>query len=172
MKRTFRDTALFHHTVRLGKGGKPMAITKFRTMKRNAHADNSTQIGKGDPILKFLVADSRITRIGRLLRRTHVDELPQIVGLLSGKLNLVGIRPMPRTEYRSLPQEIKEMYDEMWPGLFGIHYACRPFPPTKEQLFEEFKRFHAMWKKNKRNAYIRYARRIIANRLAGKAPTK
>lgn len=70
---------------RLGRGGKPYTIYKFPTMRKNL---DETQAG-----LVTAEKDPRVTRFGRLLRKTHLDELPQIVNVLKGEMSFVGPRP-------------------------------------------------------------------------------
>ena len=69
---------------RVGKGGAPFTITKFRTMVRDAEADGLVRPAVAD--------DRRVTRFGRILRRTHLDELPQFWTVLRGNMSLVGPR--------------------------------------------------------------------------------
>ena len=75
---------IFYAQNRLGKGGKEYEILKFRTMRRDAEADGQPRWARED--------DERATRVGRLLRRTHLDELPQFVNVLKGEMSLVGPR--------------------------------------------------------------------------------
>ena len=71
--------------ARLGQGGRPFTVVKFRTMHQDAEADGQAQWAKrGDP---------RMTRVGRFLRRIHLDEFPQFWNVLRGELSLVGPRP-------------------------------------------------------------------------------
>jgi len=78
----------FYISLRTGKNAKPFRMYKFRTMKVNApdvrNPDGSTFNAEDDP---------RVTRIGRLLRRTSIDELPQIFNVLKGEMSFVGPRP-------------------------------------------------------------------------------
>ncbi len=75
---------IFYSQIRSGKGGLPYKILKFRTMRKDAEADGKPRWAKED--------DERATRIGRILRRTHLDELPQFVNVLIGDMSLVGPR--------------------------------------------------------------------------------
>jgi lipopolysaccharide/colanic/teichoic acid biosynthesis glycosyltransferase len=70
--------------LRVGRGGREFGMFKFRTMVRNAAAIGPWHTADNDP---------RITRTGRFLRRTSIDELPQIINVLRGDMSLVGPRP-------------------------------------------------------------------------------
>ena len=73
----------FYHASRIGKDGQPFKMWKFRTMINGAAAMGSIT-GRND---------SRVTRVGRLLRKTKLDELPQFINVLLGQMTLVGPRP-------------------------------------------------------------------------------
>jgi len=75
---------VFYLQERIGKGGKPFKIFKFRTMVVNADKKGLLSLGK---------KDSRITRVGRFLRKTKFDELPQLINVLKGDMSFVGPRP-------------------------------------------------------------------------------
>lgn len=81
---------VLYHQARLGLNGKPINIIKFRTMYQDAEADG-VQWSLGDD-------DPRITSVGRILRKTHLDELPQMWCILVGDMSVVGPRP-ERPEY-------------------------------------------------------------------------
>lgn len=93
--------------TRIGQNGKPFKVYKFRTMDRSAPSDLPTSL--------FLDADKYITRIGGFLRRTSLDELPQIWNVLKGDMSFVGFRPVCTTECKL--NALREAY-----GVF----ACRP----------------------------------------------
>lgn len=76
---------VLHGQSRLGQGGHPYKLLKFRTMRRDAEPNGQPQwASEGDP---------RATRVGRLLRRTHIDEFPQFWNVITGNMSLVGPRP-------------------------------------------------------------------------------
>ncbi len=88
---------VFFRQQRVGQGGRPFTLLKFRSMYVNAdqrlHAAYvAARIQQGLPLLK-LQADPRITRVGRFLRATSIDELPQLWNVLRGEMSLVGPRP-------------------------------------------------------------------------------
>ncbi len=169
-----RDTFLFHHAARIGKNGKLIVVTKFRTMKRGAIAHEAKVYAKGASIDQSsnVKKDPRVTTFGRLLRRTHLDELPQFWALLRGQLNLVGIRPLQRREFQDVPARIRRIYRDMGPGRAAIAYACKPFPPSKRALHVEYERFYRAWKVSPKRTYLKYAWRIFWNKIRGKAPAR
>ena len=89
-----RGPVLFRQT-RAGERGRPFKMLKFRTMIRNAEAllPELVRFDELDAPMFKLKADPRITRVGRLLRRTSIDELPQLVNVLTGEMAIVGPRP-------------------------------------------------------------------------------
>jgi exopolysaccharide biosynthesis polyprenyl glycosylphosphotransferase len=86
---------VFFRQLRAGQGGRTFRILKFRTMVRDAEARLHELIALeelADPLFK-LRSDPRVTRVGRLLRKTSLDELPQLVNVLKGEMSIVGPRP-------------------------------------------------------------------------------
>ena len=83
---TFLDDGwpFFYTQTRLGRGGQPYQILKYRTMRLDAEADGRPRWAQED--------DERATRVGRFLRKTHLDELPQFINVLRGEMSLVGPR--------------------------------------------------------------------------------
>ncbi|MDB5540768.1 MAG: glycosyl transferase involved in lipopolysaccharide synthesis [Devosia sp.] len=81
-----KGPALFRQT-RIGFRGRPFEVVKFRTMRENARADDTLE----SAITRD--ADPRITRLGKFLRRTRLDELPQVVNVLKGEMSWIGPRP-------------------------------------------------------------------------------
>ena len=94
-------SGLFTQT-RTGKDGKPFTIYKLRTMRADAEATKAQLVGsdEGNGVLFKVHADPRITRSGRILRKTSIDELPQLINVMLGQMSLVGPRP-------ALPSEVE-----------------------------------------------------------------
>jgi len=86
---------IFFRQVRAGERGRPFQMLKFRTMVRHAEAmlQDLVPFEELDEPMFKLKADPRITRLGRLLRRTSIDELPQLINVLRGEMSIVGPRP-------------------------------------------------------------------------------
>lgn len=113
-----RGPALFRQ-VRIGRGGRPFTILKFRTMGVDAEA-RKAELGERDGHVLFkMERDPRITRVGAFLRKFSLDELPQLVNVVRGEMALVGPRPC-------LPAEL-ERYDHdprrrlaVLPGITGL----------------------------------------------------
>jgi len=111
---------VFFRQTRAGAGGRPFRMIKFRTMVKDAEArlPDLVPFDKlADPMFK-LKADPRVTRVGRLLRRTSLDELPQLVNVLRGQMSIVGPRPeqLDLVE-RYLPEHLFRL--KVKPGITG-----------------------------------------------------
>lgn len=108
IKLTSKGPALFTQT-RIGKNGKPFVIYKFRTMITEQYDENGVEI----------MSEDRITKIGKILRKTSLDELPQLFNILNGTMSIIGPRPM--LDYQA-PRCIGEenLRFNMRPGLTGL----------------------------------------------------
>jgi lipopolysaccharide/colanic/teichoic acid biosynthesis glycosyltransferase len=105
---------------RCGKGGDEFPLVKFRTMRPSADSEQDTLRGSSErdgPVFK-ITQDPRITPLGALLRRTSLDELPQLVNVLLGHMSLVGPRPLRMEEMRYAPQW-RDLRLSVKPGLTG-----------------------------------------------------
>jgi lipopolysaccharide/colanic/teichoic acid biosynthesis glycosyltransferase len=99
-----RSPALFRQR-RVGKGGGEFTMWKFRTMVVDAEMRRADLLAAScDPNWLALDRDPRVTRIGRILRRTCIDEFPQLVNVLRGDMSLVGPRPLPAVENARAPE--------------------------------------------------------------------
>jgi exopolysaccharide biosynthesis polyprenyl glycosylphosphotransferase len=94
IRATSSGPALYRHT-RIGLAGRPFTMMKFRTMVANADTlrDDLLDANENDGMMFKLRNDPRVTRIGQLLRRTSLDELPQLLNVVLGQMSLVGPRP-------------------------------------------------------------------------------
>lgn len=108
---------IFYNANRIGRNGKLFKMYKFRSMKNNAPdirlADGSTYNGEDDP---------RVTRVGRFLRKTSIDELPQLLNMLKGDMSLIGPRPDPPDWLDKYPQDIR-VFLKVRPGITGYSQA-------------------------------------------------
>ena len=117
--------SIFYTQNRIGKNGKEFKFYKFRSMVCNADEvlkkllDENEDLRKEYQINKKLENDPRITPVGKLIRKTSIDELPQVINILKGDMSIIGNRPY-------LPREKKDMgsyYDDIVkskPGLTGF----------------------------------------------------
>ena len=115
---------------RVGRGLKPFRVAKFRTMRQGVAADphrayveemireESEAEGRQKPMMK-LAEDPRITKIGHFLRRTSLDELPQLWNVLRGEMSLVGPRPPIQYEVDAYPARAFRRF-AVRPGLTGL----------------------------------------------------
>ena len=110
---------------RIGGHGKPFKCFKFRTMQRDAE-DNLKELLEGNEILRNewestwkLKDDPRVTKIGRFLRRSSLDELPQIFNVLKGEMSLVGPRPYLARELSEIREHLK-VIGSAKPGITGL----------------------------------------------------
>ena len=117
---------VFFTQPRMGRNGKPFRIFKFRTMYEDAES-RLQEILESDPKLKVeyqrnrkLRNDPRITAIGRFLRRTSLDELPQLLNVLRGEMSLVGPRPAFEEEILEHYKEQGSEYALVKPGITGL----------------------------------------------------
>lgn len=122
----FMKGPIFYSQVRVGKDGKDFKIIKFRTMIENAEAQTGAVLAsKNDP---------RITWLGRFLRASHVDELPQLINVLKGEMSFIGPRPeRPQfvNEYNETIQEYAERHS-VKPGITGLAQICLPYDATPQ----------------------------------------
>ncbi len=119
VKLTSRGPILFKQE-RAGQWGDPFIIYKFRTMVSSQTQEIFYGSGSGQngPAFK-LKNDPRITRVGRWLRRTSIDELPQLINVLKGEMTLVGPRPLPLDQVRLDSMEERARLG-VKPGITGL----------------------------------------------------
>ena len=105
--RVHMGTPVLFHQQRPGRGGRPFVIMKFRTMT-----------DRGDTAGALLPDEDRLTALGRWLRRTSVDELPELLNVVHGDMSLVGPRPL-LMEYLPLYSAEQARRHEVRPGITG-----------------------------------------------------
>lgn len=119
-----KGTVFFAHN-RIGKNGKQIKMWKFRTMVPNAEDMiknfNEEQMKEFKENYK-LKDDPRITKVGKILRKTSLDELPQIWNILKGELSIIGPRPVVEEELKKYGSD-KEKFLSIVPGLTG-YWQC------------------------------------------------
>ncbi|MEZ0291269.1 MAG: sugar transferase [Solirubrobacteraceae bacterium] len=112
---------VFYRSIRPGIGGEPFACIKFRTMRSDAdqmQADLES-LNEASGALFKIRRDPRLTRVGRLLRRFSLDELPQLFNVVRGQMSLVGPRPLPQRDFDQLEDWHKKRYLVL-PGMTGL----------------------------------------------------
>lgn len=103
---------VFYLQDRIGKDQKVFKIWKFATMLKN-----SPSIGTGSITLRN---DPRVTKAGKFLRKTKINELPQLVNVLIGNMSFVGPRPQMKVDFEIYTDTVKEVISQMKPGITGI----------------------------------------------------
>ncbi len=117
---------IFYCGTRVGRGGRHFVLYKFRSMRREAvHRAETVEIDARDGHLYKVRRDPRITRVGAWLRRSSLDELPQLINVLRGEMSLVGPRPLPAEDLE--PDGLSQRFRvwsleraEVTPGITGL----------------------------------------------------
>lgn len=136
---------VFYFQERIGKGGKAFDIWKFATMLKN-----SPNIGTGTVTTRN---DPRVLPMGKFLRKTKINELPQLINILIGNMSIIGPRPLVKKTYDLYAEDVKECISKVTPGLSGIgsvifrdeeyyvskakdpvKFACQYIQPQKGEL--------------------------------------
>jgi exopolysaccharide biosynthesis polyprenyl glycosylphosphotransferase len=135
---------------RVGLRGRPFTLLKFRTMVVGADLmlDNLREQNEADGPLFKLRQDPRVTRVGRLLRRYSIDELPQLVNVLKGEMSLVGPRP-PLAEEVAVYEDWQLDRLEVRPGITGLWQVSG----RSELSFEDYVRLDLFYVENWSIAY-------------------
>ena len=127
---------------RVGKDKKVFNIYKFRSMKKNAaeiHEQMKKDYGVTD--ISFKLKDSedpRITKVGRFIRKTNIDELPQLINIIAGQMSIVGPRPYPTYEIEDLEKRSGTKFDERFDVPQGLTcYWQTTFGRRGEISFDE-----------------------------------
>jgi exopolysaccharide biosynthesis polyprenyl glycosylphosphotransferase len=126
---------IFFTQVRPGLGGRPFRLLKFRSMHEGA---DQVHVGPDGAIVKS-PGDSRVTRVGRYLRRFSLDEAPQLFNVLRGDMSLVGPRPIHPSEAAALTRDWQGRRTDLRPGLTGPwQIAGRSHIPLHERVMFDY----------------------------------
>ena len=114
---------IFYTQERIGKNGKKFEIYKFRTMVYNSDKVLKQLLKEKKykeewKIQRKLKDDPRVTKIGKFLRKTHIDELPQVINVLKGDMSIIGPRPLIENELDDYKGN-HELYESIKPGMSG-----------------------------------------------------
>ena len=137
---------VFFKQQRVGRGGTEFGMIKFRSMCVDAEARlaalRATNERNG-PLFKMDGGDPRVTRIGRFLRATSLDELPQLINVLCGDMSLVGPRPALASEVAEFPAELNARH-QVRPGITGLWQVEARDNPS----FEAYQRLDLFYVEN------------------------
>lgn len=103
---------IFYVQQRVGKNGKPFGVFKFATMLKN-----SPSLGTGTVTVKD---DPRVLPVGRFLRKSKINELPQLINILNGSMSIIGPRPQTPRCFSAFPEEFQNSIVRVTPGLSGV----------------------------------------------------
>jgi lipopolysaccharide/colanic/teichoic acid biosynthesis glycosyltransferase len=150
---------IFFRQARIGRRGKPFTMLKFRTMQANAdsalHQQYVTQFIKaggqppatGGAVFK-ITNDPRVTKLGHILRKTSLDELPQLWNVLKGEMSLVGPRPALAYELEQYQHWHMRRVFEAKPGITGLWQVSGRSRTTFDGMVRldlRYARTHSLW---------------------------
>jgi exopolysaccharide biosynthesis polyprenyl glycosylphosphotransferase len=133
------DGPVFFRQARVGRGGRHFMMLKFRSMVEGAEAQRAALEALNETHGNFkLKDDPRITRVGRFVRRTSIDELPQLINVLRGDMSLVGPRPLVIDEDRLVEGRHRQRLS-LPPGMTGPWQVLGPTrPPLSEMVKTDY----------------------------------
>jgi lipopolysaccharide/colanic/teichoic acid biosynthesis glycosyltransferase len=125
-----RGGPVLYHQTRVGRGGRPFEVHKLRTMRAGNDGEHAAYVAsliEGSALrhgeLFKISDDPRCTRVGRFLRKTSIDELPQLWNVLRGDMSLVGPRPSTPEE-SALMDAVARHRQDVKPGMTGLWQVC------------------------------------------------
>lgn len=128
LDRRWHRTRALHERRRQDLGGSPFTIYKFRSMRVDAERDGRAVWARRN--------DDRVTTVGRIIRRTRIDELPQLLNVLRGDMNIVGPRPERPSIFVRLREEIPDyaVRQRVKPGITGLAQVCNPYDESIDDV--------------------------------------
>jgi lipopolysaccharide/colanic/teichoic acid biosynthesis glycosyltransferase len=151
---------IFYRQPRIGRGGKEFKVLKFATMLRNSpNMAGGVLTQKNDP---------RILPMGKFLRKTKINELPQLFNILLGEMSFIGPRPQAKPHYNLYSDEVKVAVDLVPPGLSGIgsivfrdeENILDLIPDNREQFHDTviapYKGYLEIWYCDHRNLWVNF----------------
>lgn len=128
LDRRFNRTRAIDERRREDLGGAPFTIYKFRSMRIDAEADGQAVWAKKN--------DDRVTPVGKILRASRIDELPQLFNVLRGEMNIVGPRPERPSIFIRLREQIAEypVRQRVKPGITGLAQVCNPYDQSIDDV--------------------------------------
>jgi exopolysaccharide biosynthesis polyprenyl glycosylphosphotransferase len=131
--------------TRIGKGARPFTVYKFRSMRENAEAmkKDLARLNESQGPLFKIRDDPRITRVGRVIRKLSIDELPQLINVFKGEMSLVGPRPPLPSEVDQYESWQRKRF-EVLPGITGLAQISG----RSDLSFEETLRFDFFYIEN------------------------
>ena len=125
---------IFYGQVRIGKGNGPFKLLKFATMLRNSpNLPGGLFTEKNDP---------RMLPMGKFLRKTKINELPQLLNILIGQMSVIGYRPIVPSQFELYSDDVKRKLADLAPGLSGIGSIVFRNEEEILQKVEDKKQFH------------------------------
>ena len=128
LDRRWNRTRAISDRRRENLGGAPFTIYKFRSMRVDAEVNGQAVWAKKD--------DDRVTKVGKILRASRIDELPQLLNVLRGEMNIVGPRPERPSIFVRLREQIPEypVRQRVRPGITGLAQVSNPYDQTIDDV--------------------------------------
>lgn len=161
----FSSYGLLYKMKRVGKGGKEIFIYKLRTMVPFSeylqdYYLKKNHLDKGGKIRN----DSRVTPLGRILRKFWIDEIPNFLNLLKGEMKLVGVRPISKQYLSLYDEELRNLRKMVTPGIIPPFYV--DLPETLDEIQESEKRYIKSYLQKPLYTDLRYLYLAVKNILA------